>query len=68
MVNNFPKLGELNVLYAGVAKGKYLCHICPCSVRCLVKMLDKDLIPCSALGRLMFIWSYSFNFDAKLPK
>ena len=41
------KLGELNVLWAKVAKGKYLCHICLCPLRCFVKILDNDLIPCS---------------------
>ena len=31
------KLGELKMLYAKVAKDKYLCHICPCPVKCLSK-------------------------------
>ena len=40
--------GELNVLYAKVAKGKNLGHIFPCSIKCLVKIVDSDFIPCSA--------------------
>ena len=37
------------MLRVKVAKGKYLCHICPCPDKCLVKILDSDLIPCSAI-------------------
>ena len=44
----FAKLGELKVLYAKVAKGKYLGHICPFSIRCFFDILDRDLIPWSA--------------------
>ena len=43
----FAKLGLLNVLYAKVANDKYFGHICPKLVRCLVKIVDKDFIPCS---------------------
>ena len=55
--------GELNVLYAKVAKGKNFGHICPCSVKHLVKVVDSEFIPCSACKGLMVIQSYWFNFD-----
>ena len=36
------------MLYAKVAKGKNFGHTCPCSVKCLVNIIDSDFIPCSA--------------------
>ena len=38
----FPRLGELNVLYAKGAKDKNFGHICPCSIKCLVNIIDSD--------------------------
>ena len=45
---SFHKFGVLNMLYANIAKGRHFGHICPKLVRCLVRIVDKDLIPCSA--------------------
>ena len=44
----FARFRLLNVLYANVAKNKYFGYICPKLVRCLVKIVDKDFILCSA--------------------
>ena len=43
---SFPKFEVLNVLYAKVAKGKFFGHIWPKLVRCFVRIMGKDLIPC----------------------
>ena len=43
----FARLRLLNVLYAKVANDKYFGYICPKLIRCLVKIVDKDFIPCS---------------------
>ena len=42
------KFGVLNVLYTKVANDKYFSHILPRLVKCLVKIVDNYLIPCSA--------------------
>ena len=36
------------MLWAKVAHSKNFGHIWPCSVKCLVNMVDSDFIPCSA--------------------
>ena len=41
---NFPMFGELDVLDAKVAKGKNFDHISPCSVKCLVKIVDSKFV------------------------
>ena len=43
----FDKFRLLNVLYVKVCNEKYFEHICPKLVTCLVRIVDKDFIPCS---------------------
>ena len=44
----FAKFGVLNVWYINVANDKYCGHTWPKLVRCFIKIIDNDLIPCSA--------------------